>query len=80
MHDCMRLSGIFFMLAIGGGSAEIKHLNGGMIQQQQETPAFKTIEQPTTTRDNQMARNFQDEIGHIASLPESVVGTLLHDL
>lgn len=26
MHDCMRLSGIFFMLAIGGGSAEIKHL------------------------------------------------------
>lgn len=26
MHDCMRLSGIFFMLTIGGGSAEIKHL------------------------------------------------------
>lgn len=26
MHDCMRLSGIFFMLAMGGGSAEMKHL------------------------------------------------------
>lgn len=26
MHDCMRLSGMFFMLAIGGGSAEMKHL------------------------------------------------------
>lgn len=26
MHDCMRLSGMFFMLTIGGGSAEMKHL------------------------------------------------------
>lgn len=26
IHDCMRLSGMFFMLTIGGGSAEMKHL------------------------------------------------------
>lgn len=32
MHDCIRLSGMFFMLTIGGGSAEMKHLVYGSIR------------------------------------------------
>lgn len=37
MHDCIRLSGMFFMLAIGGGSAEMKHLADGETSERART-------------------------------------------